>query len=403
MIRPVQIKIDPLSMAKFRLNCKLHLSFHHAGSSIGDLSKKKSLSSERIHPFFQNNPPVRITNTNLTSTFADPATIGPDDPDPALMAPLVVGDYVTISGQMIGSIFEVNNLDANLGYYTAPGTQPSYVVVDEALFGITFPVTADPPETRAVAFHTDPSTPVRWFAQDVDACTGEITERTIQLVQPQQTAPIGRLVYRLGTTKITPATRNVGFRSAKGTFKTKNNFTAGEYNTPIMDYTFPELTTFGGDMLPLAFDIMPFLAQGSGPYVPGNAVADKIVDPPIIGQLDPWPGATPPTTTTCAPITDPTATPTPPVDPTPPPVDTVTIISAVKVKTRGGAWQVTIVAQSDNPVAVLKVAVAAVKPVAASPMSKNAGGTFSLLVLAKGLPSSVDVTSDLGGEAVATV
>lgn len=313
------------------------------------------------------------------------------------MAPLVVGDYITISGQMIGNVFEVNNLEANLGYYTAPGTQPSYVAVEEALFGITFPVTADPPETRAVAFHTDPSTPVQWYAQDVDPCTGEITERTIQLVQPQQTAPIGRVVYRLGTTKITPATRNVGFRSAAGTFKTKNNFTAGEYNQPIMDFIFPELTTFGANMLPLAFDIMPFLAQGSGPYVPGNVLADKLDDAPIIGQLNPWPGATAPTTTSCAPTSS-SATSSSTATPTPPVVDVVTIISATKVKTRGGAWQVTVVAQSDNPDALLKVAVAGVKPVAPSPMSKNADGTFSLLVLTKGLPSSVTVTSNLLGE-----
>jgi hypothetical protein len=43
------------------------------------------------------------------------------------MAPLIVGDYVTINGNNLGTIFEVNFLIANVGYYTAPGTQPSYM------------------------------------------------------------------------------------------------------------------------------------------------------------------------------------------------------------------------------------------------------------------------------------
>jgi hypothetical protein len=340
--------------------------------------------------------------TDFNSTFGDPATLGPDDPDPALMAPLVVGDYITFSGQMVGSLFEVNNLVANLGYYTAPGTKPAYVTVDEAAFGITFPPSADPPETRAVVFVTDPTTPLQWFAQDVNPCTGEITERNIQLVQPQIVAPIGRVVYRLGTTPVKPATRNVGFRLASGTVLDKNNFTAGLFIQPIMDFVFPELTTFGANMPPLAFETLPFLAQGSGPYVPGNVLAEKIENGPIVGQLNPWPGATPPTTTSCPPISSETASAissSSSVAPTPVPQDNIIIDSAVSVKNRGGSFQVTVTAHSDNPDAKLSVAVAGVKPVASSPMSPNGSGGFTLMVLSKGAPTSVTVVSNLGGTA----
>jgi hypothetical protein len=318
------------------------------------------------------------------------------------MAPLIVGDYITFSGQLVDSLFEVNNLVANVGYYTAPGTLPAYVTVDEAAFGITFPVSADPPETRAVAFVTDPTTPLQWFAQDVDPCTGEITERNIQLVQPQIVAPIGRAVYRLGTTPVKPGTRNVGFRLASGTFQDKNNFTAGEFIQPIMDFVFPEQTAFGANMPPLAFEILPFLAQGSGPYTPGNAVAEKIENGPIIGQLNPWPGATPPATTSCAPVSSGTASATSSsssVSPTPVPQDNIIIDSAVSVKNRGGSFQVTVTAHSDNPNAQLSLAVAGPKPVASSPMSPNGNGGFTLMVLSKGAPTSVTVASNFGGSA----
>jgi hypothetical protein len=51
------------------------------------------------------------------------------------MAPLIVGDYVTINGNNLGTIFEVNSLIANVGYYTAPGTKPAYVNADNVNFG----------------------------------------------------------------------------------------------------------------------------------------------------------------------------------------------------------------------------------------------------------------------------
>jgi hypothetical protein len=60
---------------------------------------------------------LRVWNKriNLTcySRFGNPANLSPTDPDPMVMAPLVVGDYIFYTGQLIGNTFEVNSLTAN--------------------------------------------------------------------------------------------------------------------------------------------------------------------------------------------------------------------------------------------------------------------------------------------------
>jgi hypothetical protein len=342
------------------------------------------------------------------------------------MAPIVVGDYITFSGQAITTddgkpLFEVNNIDVNCGFYTAPGTKPAYITVENVNFGIRFPVSPDPPETRAVAFTTDPTTTVQWFAMDVDPCTGQVKERNLLLLIPQAGAPIGRCVFRFGTQDVSPATRNVGFRMSNGVLKTANGLIAGQFVQPVMNFIFPEITAFGADVPPLAFDHMPFLYNGTGPYAPGNVLAAPLADPaPIIGQLNPWPGdvapvapvctqspssttssstATDTATATGTGVTD-TATATPTASPSP---DTITIVSATSTKLRNGAFMVSVVATSDNPSALLNMGVAGVIPVPSSPMTQNADGTFSLTVMIKGAPSSVTVTSQFGGQAVSAV
>ncbi|KAJ7026715.1 hypothetical protein C8F04DRAFT_966139 [Mycena alexandri] len=75
-------------------------------------------------------------------TFPAPDLVGPGDPDPRIMVPIVLGDYVTFSGTKIaGDILAVYSLEANLGIYTAPGTQPAYVTCEAANYAI---VVADP-------------------------------------------------------------------------------------------------------------------------------------------------------------------------------------------------------------------------------------------------------------------
>ncbi|KAJ7712496.1 hypothetical protein B0H16DRAFT_693654 [Mycena metata] len=243
-------------------------------------------------------------------TFPAPDLVEPGGPDPRIMVPIVVGDYITFSGTKIaGDILAVYSLEANLGIYTAPGTQPAYVTCEAANYAI---VVADPTleadETRATAMVSDPTTPIQWYAIDVDPCTGEETQRDLLLAQGSGTAPIGRTVFRLGKVDANPATRQVGFRYTNGVSPGPRGLVAGQFEQPIFVYTFPELIDFGANEPANQFQLMPYIAQGSGPFEYGNFLEPPLPTPTIVGQLDPWPGAIVPGTTSCAPPSSTTAT-----------------------------------------------------------------------------------------------
>jgi hypothetical protein len=238
-----------------------------------------------------------------TRTFPDPAKIALGSfPDPRLMVPLTIGDYVTITGTMNGGTVEVNNLIANLAIFTAPGTKPAYVSCESVNYGIVTTQAGEFAETRAVAWTTDPSVTIQWFAMDVDPCTGAVTERNLLVVQPFNTvaapgavpgAPLGRAVFRLGKANVSPATRQVGFRLSTGVTQVPlgpTNLTAGQFIQPIFDFIFPEQLTFGTPAIENRFDVIPFLGLGSGPYIPGAPGAAPPTNPVVVGQLSPWPG-----------------------------------------------------------------------------------------------------------------
>ncbi|KAJ6529747.1 hypothetical protein B0H19DRAFT_1274139 [Mycena capillaripes] len=270
-----------------------------------------------------------------TFTFGNPATVAPGDPDPRLMAPLVVGDYITFSGTKVpGGLLAIYSLSANLGIYTAAGTKPAYVSPATATYAVQVAdATLEADETRATAFVTDASSALEWYAIDVDPCTGEETDRNLLLAEPAGLAPIGRTTFRTnggggarrrdlkerkggggggggggGTTiDVGAPTREMGFRYSTGTSAGPKGLIAGQYIQPVFFFVFPELISFGANEVPNQFDMFPFLAMGSGPYTPGNYLADPLEAPPLVGQLSPWPGITVPGTTACAPLTAATA------------------------------------------------------------------------------------------------
>src|SRR3954447_10359669 len=85
--------------------------------------------------------------------------------NPLMMAPFEVGDYVTYNGNLSndGSDFVLaHTMIANLGIFTQPGTQPTYVAIDVALPGAAGAPIANLPQevavrTRIEGFTTDPS------------------------------------------------------------------------------------------------------------------------------------------------------------------------------------------------------------------------------------------------------
>jgi hypothetical protein len=342
-------------------------------------------------------------------------------PDPLTMAPLAVGDYITFNGQQVGSTFEISSLEANVNLLTAPGTQPAYMAVEAVQIGITSPATGNfaIAESKATIFTTDPGATIGWFVQDVDPCTGVITERLVNDLQSSDNAapPVGRAVFRLGKILLTPSTRNVVFRMVSGSVPTNTvgNITAGVYVQPVFDFVFPELTVPGAPFAANAFDVMPFLALGSGPYVPGNLLTPPLATPPIIGQLSPWPGVPIPAPTSCPPPPPPTTPTTTPVTPTTlitttapaatptPPPDTIVINSAVSSKARQGSFQLDVTATTNSLTAKLFLSVAGSNPVpnplSNAPMTSLGNGKWSLSAQIKGVPLSVTVTSDIGGKA----
>jgi hypothetical protein len=111
---------------------------------------------------------------------------------------------------------EVYSLQANLGFYTAPGTQPAYITVEAAQYGVndadptvevaesratavaTGKLNFSPDSTGKLTIHTDINTSIQWFAIDVDPCTGAESERNLLLAEPEGAAPAGLTTYRLG-------------------------------------------------------------------------------------------------------------------------------------------------------------------------------------------------------------
>ena len=217
-------------------------------------------------------------------------------------------------------------------------------------FGIVDNQGGEIAETRAVAWTTDPTSAIQWFAIDVDPCTGEAIERDLILVQPTIDAPAGKTVFRTNQgggvkTDVSPPTRNVGFRSVTGTIQGPNGITAGEFIQPIFDFIFPEQINFGSPPLINSFDTIPFLAKGGGPFIPGNLLTSPLNVTTVVGQLNPWPGTPRPAPTSCPPpgptsstVAPPPAASTTSTTTTPTPIrDTVTIIAVSEGSHSGGA------------------------------------------------------------------
>ena len=229
--------------------------------------------------------------------------------DPWRAAPFEVGDYVSVRGPIVqdadGQYISAYAVDANLGIFTQPGTQPAYVSIDVVLMG-TGPVD-DPTlaqegarRTRVEGFSTDFTVPVVLSALDVDPCTGEGADRwwTTQAIDPGP--PTGAVAGRwrfipaaplfdLKGFPFLPPTREVHAVSTTGTVTTMNGLSAGEYTSPNQEFILPENRGIGSPIVPGNFETMAFLTQGSGPRSGAYT-----------GQLSPWPGATVPVRKACA-------------------------------------------------------------------------------------------------------
>ncbi|KAK1230578.1 hypothetical protein PQX77_006315 [Marasmius sp. AFHP31] len=256
----------------------------------------------------QKNRP-RDTNNNYIREFTfGPPPVPEGQPDPNLFIPLVVGDSVIYAGTRVEDpdtkerFIAAFAVEANLGFYTTPGTIPAYLWINDALqVGIVGNPRGEVAETRVQGFTTDHTATIQVYTLDVDPCTGEQSERLWGSVVPRPEDRKGEFRFRSEDSRLPPYTREVRVRMVTGTTTTPNGIIAGEFTAPMPPdgFIFPELLVFGQNELPHEFDKLPFLAQGSGPWLGGIPGVPQTATGPIVGQLDPWPGVTKPTPIVC--------------------------------------------------------------------------------------------------------
>jgi len=271
----------------------------------------------------------------------------PTDPDVRLQAPFEVGDSITFSGTLIPAgvgpgYISAHTIEANVGIYTMPGTQPSYVAI--GAFGVG---TADPNpvsinglavETADRIFleaqTTDVKMAVDIYMMDVNPATGEVRNRwatpfamtgenngpmqadnvtpigggiTTQNTGPQPQrarirtakAPVGLLSQPTRTMRVavrslcTPQApvNDVAGNPVLTTLDTclnntakqvANGLVAGQYFAPTFEFIFPENVKPGDLPIPFDFWHLPFIVKGEGATT-ASAVG------PSVGPLSPAP------------------------------------------------------------------------------------------------------------------
>ena len=241
------------------------------------------------------------------------ATRAAGDPDARQQAPFEEGDHITWSGTLMkgpsggADAISVHTIEANVGIYTQPGTQPSYLAIGE--FGVG---SADPNATAVngvaqetqdrillEAETTDVRTPVDIYLQDVDATTGALKNRWVtpyemtgenQLgtpsggittqftgAQPQRArlratkAPLGLLSQPTRTIRVAvrslcaPQADQAALDACLNKAPTvANGLQAGEYTAPTFEFIFPENVMAGDSPVPNDLWHLPFLRNGEG-------------------------------------------------------------------------------------------------------------------------------------------
>jgi hypothetical protein len=264
------------------------------------------------------------------SQFVMPATATrtATEPDAAQQAPFEVGDFVDYSGTLIRGTngapdyISAHTVEANLGIYTQPGTQPSYLAIGQFGVGTADPLALAPngarQETQDRIFleaqTTDVKTPVdiyyedkntdgtvrnRWVtpfemtgenAAPVTGPSGGITTQNTGpqpqrarlratkapnglLSQPDRTVRVGVRSLCLPTpVDVTTTTVNQAALDAcfKNAAKNANGLQPGQYVAPVFEYIFPEGVQPGALQVPNDLWHLPFLVNGEGA---GNAGA----------------------------------------------------------------------------------------------------------------------------------
>jgi len=312
-------------------------------------SAADSLCPQKNRPLSPVDGVTRLGFFTMPATAATPTPA--NQPDPYLMAPFEVGDWVTYNGLLVddpvsGTYVLAHTMIAEATILTAPGSLPAYTAIDVALQGVVSKNAAAGLEgavrTRVEGWSTDAggNTAENIYAVDVDACSGVESERLWNDHDPKTGAIIGGpfsididSITAFGRWRFRPSARDESFLPGTRMIRarntslnavdhrvilTPNGLMAGEYSAPDFEFIFAEAVPPGaGPQPPNNFENLPFLVSGEGPYNGGAPT----------GQISPWPSLIAPLTTTSCAAPPPPPPPAPPAG-TPLPVanpDTLTI------------------------------------------------------------------------------
>jgi hypothetical protein len=323
--------------------------------------------------------------------------------DPTANAPLVIGDTIGFHGTMKadanGPYISAHSIEANLGIYTHPHTQPAYVFMEAlgvgtgggTVGGIAVESTN---KVFWVGFSTDPTELVDFYAVHQDPVFGTATEYflgtqdpccvplgrfrtqvnnlgvfgdpqrnyravTRTMCQPQPLVPNG-----VGNGPLTPQWQTRCYMDTPATpdptavmatiALNQSGLVQGQYTLPNFLFIFGENLAFGGPIMPANFQDLPFLFCGSGP-INGPVTATNPAST-VVGQLDPAPWALP----MADPVFHSTLCPAvpavgaavvvaapPPPAPKPPVINSVTATPASTIV--GALTTVTLTANATNP------------------------------------------------------
>ena len=269
----------------------------------------------------------------------------PTEPDARQQVPFEVGDYINYSGTLFqgadGSDYiSAHTIEASVGIFTQPGTQPSYLAIGGFGVGTAEPTTvglngAGQEATNRIfleAETTDVKTPVDIYYMDVNAngsirnrwvtpfeMTGECNPAAVPVGSPLPAACYGA-TGGITTQNLGPQAARARIRAVKspafllgqpsrtvrvvarslcpptqtvsaGIINTvaqdncinnapafANGIVAGEYLAPVFEYIFPENVKVGDPIIAYDFWHLPFLRFGEGTVATGG-----------IGPLEPAP------------------------------------------------------------------------------------------------------------------
>ncbi|PVI06719.1 hypothetical protein DM02DRAFT_513957 [Periconia macrospinosa] len=203
-------------------------------------------------------------------------------PDPLVMAPFLVGDFVTFAGIRRNNEVIAYSVVAQNVQITTLG-ELIYVRMELGLLGIdNFNPNSELAESRFIGFTSNPRATVALYAMDIDPCTGEVNDRIIAALglrggRNEQNKFEYRADMFSGYARDYRVVTEID--GVPKTRQTKNGLLAGTYVQPVNVWVHAEQNIPGTAPVPHDFSQMPWITRGVGIDENGN----------LWGPLEPFP------------------------------------------------------------------------------------------------------------------